>query len=233
MTSRIPKIAVTCSREEPPEPYIESVRATKADVVPLIVDAAPETSQSLEGVHGLVLTGGADVDPKQYGQVADPTANVRAKPRRDLVEIPLIREALARDLPILGICRGMQALNVALGGTLIQDLPGHSTGDPKVPVKHDVFIPPGVRLTAILGVGGFIRVNSIHHQGIKWPQKAPGLLVSAYSLKDGIIEAIESSKHRWVVGVQWHPERRGEVSKVFDNLFTKLVAAAQESLRSK
>ena len=228
MSKRKPVIGITDSREEPPGPYIEAVEAAEGVALPLSMASPLDIQHTLQSIDGLLLTGGADIAPSHYGREADPTTKVRSKPRRDAVELPLIRAAVDRDMPILGICRGLQALNVVMGGSLIQDLPGHSAADPDVPVQHDIFIPPGARLTTILGLGGFMKVNSMHHQGIKWAQKAPDVLVSAYSLKDGIIEAIESPNHRWVVGVQWHPERRGEVPGIFRNLFQKFVKAAQE-----
>ena len=231
MSRRRPVIGITDSAEEPPDHYIEVLEAADAVALPLSMASPLDIQQALRSIDGLLLTGGADIDPASYGQTPDPPANVRSRPERDAVELPLLREALGRDMPILGICRGMQALNIAMGGSLLQDLPGHSHPDPDNAVKHDIFIPPGARMTSILGLGGFMKVNSMHHQGIKWAQKAPGLLVSAYSLKDGIIESIESPSHRWVVGVQWHPERRDEVPRNFRNLFQKFVAAAQENPR--
>ncbi len=224
-----PRIAVTHTSEEPPAPYLAAIEDVDGEPVPFKMASPFDIGEALDSVQGVLLTGGADVDPEQYGQTADPAANVRSRPSRDAVELPLIREALRRDMPLFGICRGMQALNVAMGGTLVQDLPGHRAKDPSVPVMHEVFVPPGARMMAVLGVAGFMKVNSYHHQGFTLAQKAPDLLVSAYSLKDGIIEGVESPRHRWVIGVQWHPERREEVSRVFRNLFQGLVAAAQES----
>ena len=230
MSERRPTIGIIASKEEPVGPYAEALEAAGGEAVILDVAAPEATNAAFSSIEGLMLTGGADVDPALYGETPDPDANVRIRPQRDAVELPLIRAALDRDLPILAICRGMQALNVVMGGGLVQDLPGHKSPDPNVAVKHEVFIPPGARMTAILGFGGLMKVNSLHHQGINWAHKAPDVLVSAYSLKDGIIEAIESTHHRWVVGVQWHPERRDELPKVFQNLFLKFVLAAQEGL---
>jgi putative glutamine amidotransferase len=229
-----PIIAITQSPEEPVEPYVACVRDAGGEALVVGMEAPIDPHALLAGVDGLLLTGGADVDPAQYAQAADPAAHVQARPARDAVELPLIRAALERDVPVLGICRGMQALNVALGGSLLQDIPGHRTGDEDMAAVHEVFVPPGSRLTHILGVGGFMRVNSLHHQGLKLPQKAPELLVSAFSVKDGIIEGLDSPsyRHRWVVAVQWHPERRHEVPPRMQKLFSGLVAAAQET-RSK
>lgn len=221
----IPLIGITESSEEPAGPYIEAVEAAGGLPVLLSMEPSFGVYEAVGSLHGLLLTGGADIDPSSYGQRPDPDARLAVKPQRDAPELALLRAALGRDLPILAICRGMQALNVVLGGSLIQDLPNHR-GPDDAPAFHQIFIPPGARMTGILGLCGFMKVNSMHHQGIQWAQKAPGLLVSAYSLKDGIIEAVESPDHRWVVGVQWHPERRGEVGRHHLNLFRDLVAAA-------
>ena len=132
-------------------------------------------------------------------------------------------------MPVLGICRGVQALNVSLGGTLTDDLSGHDSleeGGGKKSSYHRVYIAPGSKLAAIVGSGGFVRVNSRHRQGIREAQKAPALLASAYSVEDGVIEALESPDHDWVIGVQFHPERRMEVPPQFDKLFQGLVERA-------
>ncbi|MBI3743932.1 MAG: gamma-glutamyl-gamma-aminobutyrate hydrolase family protein [Chloroflexi bacterium] len=230
----MPLIAITSSPEEPVDSYVACVRDAGGE--PLVVSMTEpfDACELLNRVDGLLLTGGADVEPSRYGQATEPAAHVHARPERDAQELPLIRAAVQRDMPVLGICRGMQALNVAMGGSLLQDIPNHRARDENTPLKHDVFVPPGCRLTHILGVGGFMRVNSFHHQGLKLAQKAPELLVSAFSMKDGIIEALDSPsyRHRWVVGVQWHPERRDEVPAHMRKLFTGLVFAAQET-RSK
>ena len=226
-----PLIAVTESREEPSLAYFEAIEAAGGKPLPVNVNAPVDVEAILAKAGGLLLTGGADIDPSWYGEAADPAAGVKPSPDRDKNELPLVRAFIERDKPVLGICRGMQAINVVLGGRLIQDLPGHRPlPNAAVPVlKHDVFIPPGARMVAILGVGGFMKVNSQHHQGMRWAHKAPNLMVSAYSLlKDGIIEGIESTAHSWVIGVQWHPERTGEVPSVFGKLFQNFVVAAGE-----
>ncbi len=226
-----PTIAITESEEEPVEPYVEAVEA--AGGRPRVVSMAGpcDVDRLLTEIDGLLLTGGADVDPSRYGEKPLPSVELDLNLERDEHELPLIRAAVDRDLPVLGICRGMQALNVALGGSLLQDVPGHAAEDDETPVFHEIFVPPGSRLTHIMGIGGFMKVNSLHHQGLTLAQKAPDLLVSAYALKNGIIEALDSPRHRhrWVVGVQWHPERRGEVARHFQRLFARLVAVASET----
>ena len=224
-----PVIGITESREEPAGPYVAAVEEAEGLPLLLSMESQCDVGAVLSSVQGLLLTGGADIDPSLYGQRPDPSAHLALNPQRDAQELPLIRGALERDMPVLAICRGMQALNVALGGSLIQNLPNHRGAGEEAPAFHEIFVPPGARMTVILGLCGFMKVNSIHHQGIQWAQKAPDLLVSAYSLKDGIIEAVESPGHRWVVGVQWHPERRSEVARHHQNLFKRLVAASTGS----
>ncbi len=230
-----PLIAITESDEESIIPYIDAIEAAGGRWMRVNVNVPVDVDAVLRQAEGLLLTGGADVHPSWYKEEIDPAAGVRPHRNRDQNELPLAKAAIDRNMPILGICRGMQALNVLLGGRLIQDLPGHRPlpgpmGTPgSAAAKHDIFIPPGARLTSILGVGGFMKVNSVHHQGVRWAHKAPNLVVSAYSLlKDGIIEAVESPDHFWLMGVQWHPERTEEVPKVFRNLFASLVKAAGE-----
>ena len=129
----------------------------------------------------------------------------------------------------------MQVLNVALGGKLLQHIKGHNAyeeGGEELSQYHHIYISPGSKLAAVVGSGGFVRVNSRHHQGVKEPQKSSALLASAYSLEDGYIEALESPAHRWVIGVQFHPVRRMEVPPHFDRLFQSLVERAAEGVRA-
>jgi putative glutamine amidotransferase len=190
----------------------------------------------ISSVDGLLFTGGPDVDPQRYGQTPDPQAGLELSPRRDRWEMALLEAALGVDMPVLAICRGMQLLNVAFGGRLIQDLPGHRMEKQNglwESAHHQVYISPGSKLAAILGSGGFVRVNSRHHQGLKEPQKAVGLMASAYSLEDGLIEALESPKHDWVIGVQWHNEIEEELPKGFGNLFQALIERAETYARRR
>jgi putative glutamine amidotransferase len=125
----------------------------------------------------------------------------------------------------------MQLINVTMGGKLLQDFPGHrterdSTTDAEA-VMHQIYVSPGSRLGAIIGAGAIYRTNSLHHQGIKEPQRALGLMASAYHIEDGIIEAVESMEHPWLIGVQCHPEREREVPKSFLRLFDWLVGWAE------
>jgi putative glutamine amidotransferase len=170
---------------------------------------ADSVAALIDAVDGLVLSGGEDVDPSRYGESARVVLD-SVLPARDEMELAAVRQALARDMPVLGICRGCQVLNVALGGTLWQDLPteltgalGHSQNDGWHRRTHDVAPSPGSRLHEIAG-GRTLHINSFHHQAVR--EVAPTLRVAGMAA-DGVIEAVESPAHTWVVGVQWHPER--------------------------
>ena len=170
-----------------------------------------EGARSLNGAAGLCLAGGADVEPALYGERRDPKTE-EPDTERDRVECALLREALDRDLPVFAICRGLQLLNAALGGTLTQHVEGHRQR--KVRDAHEVRIAPGSRLASILGVRRYM-VNSRHHQCARNP--APGLMVSA-AAPDGVIEGLELPGKRFVLAVQWHPEARmdGADAKLFE-----------------
>jgi putative glutamine amidotransferase len=224
-----PAVAVTASYSKDPEAgfelrssYVRSLE--QAGGLPLIV--APgrpeEAALYLERVMGLVLTGGSDVDPALFGEAPHPALR-RVVPERDAFEIALCREAVRRDLPVLAICRGQQVLNVALGGTLYQDIasevPGalaHRADGERWETSHEVVLAPGTRLRSVLG-GDRFAVNSFHHQAVR--DVAPGLIVSARSPVDSIIEGLESPTHRFVLGVQWHPEDFVGRSRAFEPLF--------------
>jgi putative glutamine amidotransferase len=170
-----------------------------------------EGVSGLDGLDGLMLAGGNDVDPALYG--AEPAPETEEPDAvRDALERSLIEQALARDLPILGICRGIQMFNAALGGSLIQHIEGHRA--PRQREVHPVSIEPGSILESILNRGQFM-VNSRHHQCVG--KVAPGLAVTAKS-PDGIVEALEFPGKRFVLAVQWHPEARtdGPDAKIFE-----------------
>ena len=168
----------------------------------------------MDGVAGLLLSGGPDVDPDLYGTYPDPEAGLEVCRSLDELELRALGYALDRDMPVLAICRGMQLLNVAFGGKLIQDLPGHQATN-----NHLIYLSPGAKAAAVIGMAGFFRVNSYHHQGLREPQKSPRLMATAYSVEDGIIEGLESPEHSWVIGLQCHPELQDEVPRLFANLF--------------
>jgi putative glutamine amidotransferase len=210
--------------------YVRAVET--AGGLPLVL--APGTPEDapvlLDRLDGLLLTGGADVDPELYGEPAHESVK-RVVPERDALEIALSREALRRDMPLLAICRGHQVLNVATGGTLIQDLPSQWKGavnhDPegeRWSPAHEVRILPGTRLREILGQER-VEVNSFHHQAVKEPGQ--GVVVSAYGEGDNVVEGIEIPDRRLAVGVQWHPEAFWDKGGRFQSLFEALVKAAR------
>jgi putative glutamine amidotransferase len=186
---------------------------------------------ALSHIDGLLLTGGLDVDPALYGETPHETTEVA--PERDRFELPLTRAALNDDVPLFAICRGVQVLNVAAGGSLVQDIPSavasdlnHAVEVPKNHVAHPVHVRPGTRLAEALGPEADLDtcpVNSRHHQSVA--RVAPAFVVSAAS-PDGVVEAIERPGAAFCIGVQWHPEnfwRTGE----FDGLFAAFVDAAR------
>lgn len=189
-----------------------------------------DAGRLLDHLSGLILSGGADVDPALYGQERHEKLG-RVIPERDAFELALAREALRRGLPILAICRGQQVLNVATGGTLVQDIPSQIPGskvdhDPDTErwaTVHQVTIRPGTRLREILGTET-VAVNSFHHQAVDAP--GTGVVVSA-TAEDGVVEGIELPGQPFAVGVQWHPESFWDHGRTFQPLFAALVQAAQ------
>ena len=178
--------------------------------------------ESLDGVSGLMLMGGTDVNPARYGEQPHPETE-DPDDERDRREAALIADALDRDLPILAICRGMQILNVQHGGSMIQHLDSverhRQRPDDKSLSAHGIEIVPGTKLAGIAGSELTREVNSRHHQSIA--RVGEGLVVSATDPRDGVIEAIERPDKRFVVGVQWHPENQidakdGIARRLFD-----------------
>ena len=186
----------------------------------------------LRRAQGLVLAGGEDISPTLYGETERADVEYMSiDPSRDALELALLRAALDADMPIFGICRGMQLLNVVMGGGLAHHVEGHEvigTMDDWEPSYHRIYISPGSKLAAVVGSGGIVRVNSLHHQGVREARKSPRLLASAYSLEDGLIEALESPSHRWAIAVQFHPERRMELPPHFQRLFQSMAERAAE-----
>lgn len=179
----------------------------------------------LDGVDALLLSGGADVDPRHYRTAPHPALGT-VEPERDSFELALIAEARERGLPVLAVCRGLQIVNVALGGTLWQDLPAERGAHPQSGSRtdrvHAVTLVPTSRLAEALGTERH-RVNSFHHQAIR--DLAPGLAATAHA-EDGVIEGIESTTGWWLLGAQWHPEEFWAESGSSDlALFRALVAA--------
>jgi putative glutamine amidotransferase len=201
-----------------PLSYVQAIERAggRALVVPPTEDAVEET---LDALDGLLLSGGSDLDPSLYGADAHPeTRNIR--PGRDLAEMALLRAALARDLPVLAVCRGSQVLNVARGGNLVQHLPETLGNEahretPGVFSDHGVQVDPSSRLGGIVGTS--VEVKSHHHQG--YGDLGEGLRVVARA-EDGTIEAVEDPERRFAVGVLWHPEA-GEDAALFEALVSE------------
>jgi len=189
--------------------YLRAVQA--AGGVPVLLPpqlSAAALGQLLTTIDGLLLTGGGDIDPARYGEEPHQSL-VFVNEERDTLEIAAVREAISLGLPVLAICRGMQVLNVARGGSLIQDIPSqfetdinHSQPEPREEVTHEVAIDPVSRLCGLLGSEN-VEVNSLHHQAVK--TLGEGLQAVAWA-PDGIIEGIELMDAGFVVGVAWHPE---------------------------
>ncbi|HET7710830.1 MAG TPA: gamma-glutamyl-gamma-aminobutyrate hydrolase family protein, partial [Thermoanaerobaculia bacterium] len=186
--------------------YVESLR--RAGAVPVLIPPQPENAADVvEELDGLVLAGGEDCDPATYGEEKHPTVEPM-DPRRQENDLALARAARERGIPTLGICLGLQMMNVAAGGTLIQDIDTqHDTdirhaSEPENRARHSVIIEGGTNLGSILSAGE-IDVNSSHHQAIK--DLGEGLRVTAHA-PDGIIEGLEDPAHPFYIGVQWHPE---------------------------
>jgi putative glutamine amidotransferase len=191
--------------------YVDAIQEAGGVVVMVPPDplAEEEPDALLDGLDGLVLAGGADIDPARYGAAPHPSTT-GTTPERDATEIPLARRAIERDLPLLGICRGMQLINVALGGTLIQHLPddvGHCDHRRHLGsfdnADHDVRLAPGS--LAAEACGELLHTTkSHHHQGVD--RLGESLVASGWSVLDDLVEAIEVPAARWALGVQWHPE---------------------------
>jgi putative glutamine amidotransferase len=194
-----------------PRNYIDAVQRAGGLALLLPPDAAlvEEPDETLDTLDGLILAGGADIDPAAYGEQPHPQTH-GSIPERDRFEIALLRRALERDLPVLAICRGMQLMNVALGGTLHQHLPethGHEDHR-RVPgsfdgADHDVQLEGG-SLAARVAAQTTHATKSHHHQGVD--RLGQGLRVTGWSTLDDLPEAIELPGHRFALGVQWHPE---------------------------
>ena len=186
------------------------------------------------GGHALRLNVGDDISPDVSLRLVDALVCCDDAGESDTA-IALLRAALDEDLPVYAVGNGMHLLNTAFGGKPAQAIQEHIAVDENESVTsayHHIYIAPGSRLAAVVGSGGFVRVNSRHHKGIREAQKSSLLLASAYSLEDGVIEALESSRHRWVIGVQFRPERRMEVPPHFDRLFQSLMERALERMNS-
>jgi putative glutamine amidotransferase len=214
--------------------YVDVVRLVGG--VPVILPAVEgEIPEALDTVEALILPGGGDVDPARYGGLHH-EANYGISLERDGFEIALARAALARpNFPLLCICRGMQLLNVALGGDLVSHIPDHfgervvHRHPERLPVEHTVEIDAGSRLADVFGATA-LNVQSVHHQAVH--RLGRGLRAVAWS-PDGVIEAIESVDHPFVIGVQWHPELGALGDQRQRRLFEALVSRPQAATRRR
>ena len=207
--------------------YLHAVAAVGgAPVILSPIAGAAAVPALLDGIDALILSGGADIDPAHYGAPRHPHLDT-VEPERDAFELALFAEARERSLPVLAICRGLQLTNVALGGTLWQDLPSERGVHPQSAARtdraHAVDVTAGSRLAELVG-NEPLRVNSFHHQAIR--DLAPGLVVTARA-EDGTLEGIETTGPWWLVGVQWHPEEFWAEAGARDAaLFRGLLAAS-------
>ena len=209
---------------------------TDAGAIPWLIPLIDDDTLrgAYDALDAVFLPGGADIDPASYGKDPHPLCD-KTDRERDRVELALARWAMEDGKPVLGVCRGMQLINLAAGGTLFQDLAEQMSGS----IKHDYFpfsgqhftrdylahevdVAPGTRLAEIFGAGR-LRVNSMHHQGVR--DLGDGLTVSA-TAPDGLVEGIESNNGHYVVGVQWHPEALTERQEAARKLFDEFVKTA-------
>lgn len=218
----MPRIAIAPCRAM--ADYLEAVKRSGGE--PIELDYQRDDPAEVVGrADGLLLTGGGDVNPSLYGETAHETFQP-SEEGRDEYEIALVRNAMEADIPIFAICRGMQVLNVALGGTLLQDIPAmvngaqpHALPEPRFAIAHEVWIAKGSRLAALMAEkldGDTCPVNSRHHQAVKLV--APGWEITA-TAPDGVVEAIETPGDVFRLAVQWHPEnfwRTGEFRPLFE-----------------
>lgn len=212
--------------------YVEAVR--RAGAVPLLIPPQPENANELiETLDGVLLAGGFDCDPTVYGEEPHPTVEPM-DPRRQANDVTLAKIARDSGIPTLGICLGMQVMNVAAGGTLIQDIDSqHDTeirhaSDPMDRARHDVIVEKGTQLASVLPAGEW-NVNSSHHQAVR--KVGQGLRVTALA-PDGVVEGLEDPRHPFYLGVQWHPEdMSGEGSATA--LFAAFIEAARKRAQMK
>lgn len=190
----------------------------------------PETcplpaEQHIAFLDGLFLPGGGDVHPRYYDQPVAGSDPEDIHTSRDELELGLARTALALDLPVLGVCRGMQVLNIAAGGGLLQHVDGHRS-PPDGVAYHEVDVAADTMLAQVLGASGRLRTNTYHHQAVSDDLLAPGFRAAA-TIVNGprLLEAMVGERWRWVLAVQWHPERFFELEQAHRRLFTAFVAA--------
>lgn len=210
--------------------YADAVARHGAD--PIVLDAtagAGDRATAFAAMDGLLISGGADLDPARYGQPTDGAVNL--EPDRDALEADAWAAAVARGVPVLGLCRGLQAINVFSGGSLLQHVAGHAGAayGHGPAATHPLRLEPGSRLAGWLGQPAALEVNSYHHQGIRPSDLAPGLVASAWadSSAGDLVEGVEAADGRFVVGVQCHPERTESTPDAFERVFAAFVEACR------
>jgi putative glutamine amidotransferase len=215
------------------ELYAEAVRRAGGSPV-LVAETADRArrTDAFDAMDGLLLSGGADIDPARYGRPMDGAGD--AEPGRDELEAEAWSSAAARRVPVLGICRGLQAVNVFAGGTLAQHVDGHAGAafGHGTPARHELRLVAGTRVGALLAAAGFDDrdvVNTFHRQAVAARDLAPGLVAAGWSASPlgDIVEALEARGGRWIAAVQCHPERLDSTPPAFEALFAAFVAAAR------
>jgi putative glutamine amidotransferase len=238
-STRAPRIVVTLAApDDQPQPELAIRRnnlyvaaLARHGAVPVRLDARTPVAvrdDALRTMDGLLLSGGADLDPGRYGQPIDGSEDI--EPQRDELEEQAWRAAETRQVPVLGICRGLQAINVFSGGSVLQHVDGHRGAGwgAGSPATHPLRVVPRTRLATHLGPVDTLEVNAYHHQGIRESDLAPGLRAAAWadSAAGPLVEGLEGVRDRFVVGVQCHPERTESTPREFERLFAAFVKAA-------
>ena len=221
----IPQMGTDLFRKYMKSKYVQSLERAGAQVLWIELDDMDKAIEEALGCDGLLLPGGADIDPKLYGQTASEKCG-KPNEKRDAAEPKILEAFLKTDKPIFGICRGVQLLNVYMGGTLLQDIRDtqkykHSDFLSRAKSIHPISIEKGSRLYDILGAET-AQVNSLHHQAID--KVGDGLKVTA-KCGDGFVEALELEGHPFCVAVQWHPEHMSKKSEEQRKLFSAFVSA--------
>ncbi|MEA3334531.1 MAG: gamma-glutamyl-gamma-aminobutyrate hydrolase family protein [Chloroflexota bacterium] len=194
-------------------------------LTPETADLAPD--EQIARLDGLFLPGGGDIHPRFYNEPLQGSDPDDIHIDRDELELPLARAALQAGIPILGVCRGLQVLNIAAGGSLLQHVEGHKSPEESVRY-HDVDVTSGSLLAKVLGLDGHFVTNTYHHQAVTMDTLAPAFLPSASTTGEPLlIEALETGEEGWVLAVQWHPERFFELHEVHRRLFKEFVAVAE------
>ncbi len=236
-------VAVAAHQDEPDvaeqKNRLYAASLARQGATPTVLDAtttAADRATAFAVMDGLLLSGGADLDPARYGRPNQGSTGI--EPERDVLEAEAWAAAQARGLPVLGVCRGFQVINVLSGGTLLQDVDGHagpSWGHGPA-ATHPLRVAPGTRLARMLfptnARGGVVQVNSYHHQALRATDLAPGLVANAWAGSPGgdLVEGLEAADGRFVIGVQCHPERTESTPPAFERLFAVFVDAARGPL---